>query len=68
MNKREAVVISAYTGTLLCEFKDLHEYIEAVLGRSVFTHELGNKELVELIKFKSEEEFLEICSSIDESQ
>lgn len=27
MTKREAAVISAYTGVLLCEFEVVHEYI-----------------------------------------
>ena len=41
MTKWEKVVISAYTGVLMCDFDDLHKYIEDKLGRPVWTHELS---------------------------
>ena len=44
MNKREAAVISAYTGILLGEFSDLHKYVEEIFGRPVFTHEFPRVE------------------------
>lgn len=28
MTKQEKVIVSAYTGVLMCDFADLHEYIE----------------------------------------
>lgn len=45
-----AAVLSAYTGVLMCKFEDMHRYIEHVLDRPVFTHELGSVRLVEKIK------------------
>ena len=58
MTKREAAIVGAYTGILLGDFSDLHGYIEEILGRPVFTHELGNKELAEHIKDVSKSDFL----------
>lgn len=60
MTKREASIISAYTGILIGKFEDMHEYIEEKLGRPVFTHELAKKNVVEEIKEKSKKDFLKI--------
>ena len=43
MTIREAAIVSAYSGFLLGKFSDLHEYIEQIMGRSVWKHELGTK-------------------------
>ena len=41
MTKHEAIVVSAYTGFLMCDFGDVHEYIEKKLGRPIWTHEFA---------------------------
>jgi hypothetical protein len=64
MTRHEATVISAYTGTLLCNFSYLHEYIEKILERPVFTHELGNKDTWEDIKAASSEDFFAIVNNL----
>lgn len=61
MTYKEAVIISAYTGVLMCDFDDMHKYIEEKLGRPVWTHELGYKEIQEEIRQKCKSEFLELC-------
>lgn len=63
MTKREKIIVSAYTGVLLCDFDDLHRYIEEAVGRPVQTIELGlgGEEILEKVKAYSKEEFLEIC-------
>ena len=63
MNKREAAIVSAYTGILIGNFADMHKYIEEKLGRSVWTHELADKITWEEIKQKSKEDFIniEVC-------
>lgn len=60
MTKREAAVVSAYTGVLLGDFSDMHEYIEEVMERPVFTHELGNTVVVAELKEKSKKDFVSL--------
>lgn len=60
LTKEQAVVLTAYTGILMCNFSDFHEYVEKILGRSVWTHEFGDKETSELIKQKSKEDFMKL--------
>jgi hypothetical protein len=64
MTKKEAIVLSAYTGTALAKFSDIHEYIEQVLKRPVFTHELAEKEIWEKIKEACHEDFMVIVNNI----
>ena len=61
MTKREKQIVSAYTGVLMCDLDDLYEYIQELLGRPVWTHELADHDVQETIKEKSKAEFLEIC-------
>ena len=60
MTKREAAIVSAYTGILIGEFGDMHKYIEEVVGRPVWTHELGNRDVFNRIKELSRNDFLNI--------
>lgn len=61
MTKQEKIVVSAYTGILMCDFSDLHEYIEKKLGRPVWTHEMASEEVQKEIRQKTKDDFLEIC-------
>lgn len=65
ITKREAAIISAYTGCTMCSFDLIHEYIEEILERSVMTHELGSKYMSELIREKSKADFLKLCEEIE---
>lgn len=60
MTKREAAIVAAYTGTSLGSFSDMHEYIEEIMGRPVFTHELASKMVMEEIHQKSRADFVAI--------
>lgn len=60
MNKREAAIISAYTGVLIGTFDVLHKYIEEIMGRPVFTHELAEEEIFNKIKEFSKDDFMNI--------
>lgn len=57
MTQRECAIVSAYTGILCGKFEWLHGYIEEILGRPVWTHELASKELSEQIKELSKADF-----------
>ena len=39
LTKEQAIVISAFTGKLICDFSDLHKDMEARFDRPIFTHE-----------------------------
>ena len=62
MTKQEKIIVSTYTGVLMCNFDDVHEYIQKKLGRPVFSHELADKDIQKEIEEKTKEDFLEICS------
>lgn len=67
MTKQESLVLSAYTGYMLCkDFSELHEYIEEVMERPVFTHELGNSMIAKEISDKVKPNVLEIIKNIGE--
>lgn len=40
MTKREAAIISAYTGFLIGDFNDFQNFVSEIMKRPVFTHEL----------------------------
>lgn len=53
MNKKEAVLISAFTGFLLTKnFADVHKFCEDLLGRPIWTHEFASRTIQEEIKEK----------------
>lgn len=60
MTKREAAIVSAYTGMLIGDFSEMHKYIEQIMDRPVWTHELANKNLVQEIKKRSKNDFCSI--------
>ena len=61
LTKEQAIIVSAYTGFMACNFSDLHEAVEFRLGRPVFVHELGSEELMKEIRHAFREDFLAIC-------
>jgi hypothetical protein len=63
MKKREAAIVAAYTGVMLGSFSDLHEYIEEIMGRPVFTHELGSEEMTDVVKQAAKKDFVSLVVS-----
>lgn len=64
MTDREKAIITAYTGiTMLTgeKFSIFHKYIEDLLGRPIWTHELANSDVWEEIKEKSKPDFIKLC-------
>ena len=68
MNKREAAIISAYTGFMCGAFSDMHKYTEELLGRPILTHEFGNERFAKLIKKRSKPDFITICEELEDTQ
>lgn len=60
MTKREAAIVSAFTGRMFGDFSDLHGYIEEIMERPVFTHELGNKEIAKQISDLAKQDFIDL--------
>lgn len=50
MNKREAAIITAYTGVFIGDFSAFHALAEELLERPIWTHEFGNVEVAAKIK------------------
>ena len=63
MTQEEKVIVSAYTGYLLCDnFSDVHEYIEKVLNRPVWTHELADEKILKEIRKAVKPDLARICN------
>lgn len=58
MTKREAAIVAAYTGYLIGEFSDMHEYVEKVMGRPIFTHEMASEGFMEELREKTKQDFI----------
>ena len=64
MTDREKAIVMAYTGVAMLtgdKFSIFHKYIEDLLNRPVFTHELASEEVWNEIKEKSKDDFLKLC-------
>lgn len=61
MTKYEKIVVSAYTGVLMCDFADLHKYIQEKLDRPVWAHELASKAVWAEIEKATQPEFLALA-------
>lgn len=58
MTKREAAIISAYTGYVIGDIDEMYKYINEIMGRTVFTHEISI--LFDEIREKAETDFKNI--------
>jgi hypothetical protein len=64
MTRRESAIIGAFTGILAGPFDALYEYIEEIMQRPVFAHELANKATVNEIKEKARADFIKLAKSV----
>ena len=68
LTRRQAAIITAYTGITCGPFEAFHEYAQKLLGRPVWSHEFASKELASKIKDAATEDFLSICHAPDEEE
>jgi hypothetical protein len=64
MTDEEKAIVMAYTGVCMLtedKFQIFHKYVEALMGRPVYTHELGF--LADTIKEKAKVDFIMLCES-----
>lgn len=67
MTKKECAIVMAYTGITMLSGEDFsiyHRYIQDIMGRPIWTHELANESVVKEIKEKSRYDFLKVCDSV----
>lgn len=63
MTKKECAIVMAYTGACMLsgdDFNIFHEYVEKLMGKPIWTHEIGYLETE--IKEKSKKDFLRLCA------
>lgn len=66
MTDKEKAIVMAYTGICMLagdKFRIFHKYVEDIMGKPIYTHEIGL--LADTIKEKSEADFMALCA--DES-
>ncbi len=66
MTLRERVIVETYTGICMVtgdERAEVEKYMEELMGRPVYTHELANKEIWEQLKKKALPDFKGLCIS-----
>ena len=64
MTREESAIISAFTGVLAGPFDAFHQYAEKIMGRPVWTHEMGDKATMLEIKEKSRADFVALAESV----
>ena len=62
LTPEQAAVIGAFTGYLAGPFSDMHAYIERIMGRPVWTHEMADNEVMAEIREAAKADFLAICA------
>jgi hypothetical protein len=60
LTREQSAIIGAFTGVLCGPFEALHEYVEKVMGRPVWTHEMGSEQFSADLKEKSRADFMSI--------
>ena len=63
MTLQEKIIVSAYTGFLMCDWSPVHKYIEEKAGRPVWTHELADKNFRAALRERVKPDFLALCAT-----
>lgn len=58
MTRREAAIVTAYTGYFIGELGDLYNYLSELAGRPIFTHEIPA--LLDEYHSKIKQDFVEV--------
>ena len=64
MTLEERVIVETYTGYCMTsgdERNAVYKYMEKLLGRPVYTHELAQKSVMNKLHEKSKSDFIELC-------
>ena len=66
MTKHECAIVMAYTGTCMLagdDFSIFHQYVEDLMGKPIYTHEMATDEVADEIKKRSREDFIRLCAT-----
>ena len=69
MTDREKAIVMAYTGKCMLtgdKFQIFHKYVENIMGRPIYTHDIGWLE--DDIKEKSKDDFIALCEDESNSE
>lgn len=64
MTLEERVIVETYTGYCMTsgdERDEVYKYMQKLLGRPVYTHELAQKSVVKMLQEKSKDDFVNLC-------
>jgi len=70
MTDKEKAIVMAYTGVCMLsgdKFKIFHEYVENIMGRPVYTHEMVIKAIDDEIKEKAKTNFIALCAEQEQT-
>lgn len=71
MTDREKAIIMAYTGICMLTGDKLsvfYEYVESIMGRPIYTHEMAIKAVDDEIKEKARPDFIALCADESSSE
>ena len=71
MTDREKAIVMAYTGICMLtddKFQIFHKYVENIMGRSVWTHEMALDSIADEIRAKSKNDFIALCADEGSSE
>jgi hypothetical protein len=63
MTQEEKLVVSAYTGILMTNFSEFHEYCEKIMGRPIWSHEFASENFNKELKEKVKNNFIKLCEN-----
>lgn len=63
ITREQAAIIGAYTGVLCGPFSDMHKYVEKVMGRPIWTHEMASTETMAQIREAAKKDFIALCAT-----
>ena len=65
MTRKEAILLSAYTGFLFApDFSEVHKFCEDILGRPIWTHEFADRCVQKEIQEKLRPQIMELVQNI----
>lgn len=61
MTYQERFIVTAYTGSLMCDMQGFHKYAEEKLGVEIQFHQFGSKQIWDTLHEATKEVFKALC-------